>query len=163
MFRRLRAALLEWYEAKGHPEGEEDILPRFDRSNFVKRSWKRIIEQAGLAGVTPKDLRDSYASYLLTCGVQLGYVSAQLGHSNVATTANHYARWVGDDSYKAPLSLGPGEVPADLLSHLSDPSSDPTRLTPSEAQTQDSVVSEEIDGGPSRTRTWDRPVMSRLL
>ena len=45
--------------------------------------WKRIVRKARLAGVKPKDLRDSFASYLLTCGVQLGYLSRQLGHSNV--------------------------------------------------------------------------------
>ena len=32
---------------------------------------------------------------LLTAGVQLGYVSRQLGHGDVATTARNYARWTG--------------------------------------------------------------------
>jgi integrase len=36
-----------------------------------------------------KDLRDTYASQLLTAGIQLGYVSAQLSHANVAITAQH--------------------------------------------------------------------------
>ena len=38
-----------------------------------------------------KDLRDTFASQLLTAGVQLGYVSAQLGHADVGVTT--YARW----------------------------------------------------------------------
>ena len=36
-------------------------------------------------------------------------------------------------------------------------------LMPSAEQLEKSSAVEEIDGGPSRTRTWDRPVMSRLL
>ena len=41
-----------------------------------------------------KDLRDTFASQLLTCGVQLGYVSRQLGHSKPTVTADHYAKWL---------------------------------------------------------------------
>jgi integrase len=46
-----------------------------------------------------KDLRDTFASQLLTSGVSLGYVSKQLGHADVAVTARHYARRAGGDSY----------------------------------------------------------------
>ena len=37
-----------------------------------------------------KDLRDTFASQLLSAGIQLGYVSTQLGHSDVGITARHY-------------------------------------------------------------------------
>jgi integrase len=50
-----------------------------------------------------KDLRDTFASQLLTAGVQLGYVSAQLGHADVAVTARQYARWIEDDHYREPM------------------------------------------------------------
>ena len=74
-----------------------------------------------------KDLRDTFACWLLTAGVQLGYVSQQLGHADVAVTAKHYARWAGGDSYRQPLALEPGEIPADLLARLEDsPQSPPT-------------------------------------
>ncbi len=65
-----------------------------------------------------KDLRDTYASQLLSVGVQLGYVSKQLGHSDVSTTARHYATRVGGDTYRPPMDLLPGEVPADFLARL---------------------------------------------
>ena len=65
-----------------------------------------------------KDLRDTFASQLLTSGVSLGYVSKQLGHADVAVTAKHYARWAGGDFYREPMVLEPGEVPADLLARL---------------------------------------------
>ncbi len=67
---------------------------------------------------TPKDLRDTFASQLLTAGVQLGYVSRQLGHADVSVTARHYARWAGGDAYRCPLDVGEDEVPADLLARL---------------------------------------------
>ena len=49
---------------------------------------------------------------------QGGYVSQQLGHSDVATTARHYARWCGGNEYWEPLVLEEGEVPADLLARF---------------------------------------------
>jgi integrase len=58
------------------------------------------------------------AEELLSAGVQLAYVSHQLGHADVAITARSYARWTGGDAYRAPLALGPGEVPADLLARM---------------------------------------------
>ena len=73
-----------------------------------------------------KDLRDSFASHLLSGGVQLGYVSTQLGHADVGITARHYARWIESDIYREPVRLQPGEVPADLLSRLESPESPPS-------------------------------------
>jgi hypothetical protein len=67
---------------------------------------------------TPKDLRDTFASQILTAGVQLGYVSRQLGHADVSVTARHYARWAGGDAYRSPLEVAEDEVPADLLARL---------------------------------------------
>jgi len=51
------------------------------------------------------DLRDTFASQLLTAGVQLGYVSSKLGHSDVAVTARHYAKWAGGEMYRGPIRL----------------------------------------------------------
>jgi len=87
----------------------------FDASNFRRRAWRRICERAGIENRPIKDLRDTYASWLLSLGVQLGYVSQQLGHADVAVTARHYALWCGGEQYQAPIQLEPGEVPADLL------------------------------------------------
>ena len=52
-------------------------------------------ERAKIGHRSPKDLRATYGSWLLSLGVQLSYVSQQLGHSDVAVTARHYARWCG--------------------------------------------------------------------
>jgi integrase len=56
---------------------------------------KRIGEQtrtaAVRAGVRLKDLRDTYASHLLTRGIPIQFVSRQLGHGGVSVTEQHYA------------------------------------------------------------------------
>lgn len=53
--------------------------PELEPHNWRRRGWRRIWERAEIGDRDPKDLRDTYASQLLTAGVSLGYVSAQLG------------------------------------------------------------------------------------
>jgi hypothetical protein len=66
----------------------------------------------------PKDLRDTFASHLLTRGISPAYVSRQLGHADWSVTARHYARWCGGDGYVEAERLLPGEIPADLLARF---------------------------------------------
>ncbi len=113
---RLRRALRDLWVASGQPASEEHVLPRFQPHNYQLRHFDAVCARAGLTGYTPKDLRDTFASQLLTAGVQLGYVSQQLGHSDVSVTARHYARWAGGDAYRRSLEPSEGEVPADLVS-----------------------------------------------
>jgi len=115
--RRLRDALVALYEERGAPAPDERVI-RFDPSNFNSRTWPDVRTRAELPKVRYKDLRDTFASWLLTCGVQLGYVSVQLGHADVAVTARHYARWIGGADYRDPLVRRQGEVPADFLARL---------------------------------------------
>ena len=77
-------------------------------------------DRAGIGKRKPKDLRDTYASQLLTCGVQLGYISQQLGHAHADVTAQAYAKWCDRTAYRRPLEVRAGEVPADLLSRLGE-------------------------------------------
>lgn len=117
MSRRLRAALLELRRASWGPAPDSRVLAGIDPSNWRKRTWRRICERAGIGHRAPKDLRDSFASHLLTLGIPLGYIAKQLGHANTQITGEHYARWIPQD-YVEPLRLLPGEVPADLLARL---------------------------------------------
>jgi hypothetical protein len=94
------------------------VLAGIDPANFRHREGRRTLTRAGLAHRPMKDLRDTFASQLLIADVQLGYVSTQLGHSDVSVTAQHYARWVGVDICQSPAVLGLGEIPADLLARL---------------------------------------------
>ncbi|MFV2069466.1 MAG: hypothetical protein ACC645_21080, partial [Pirellulales bacterium] len=115
---------------QGRPQAGP-IAP-LDHANYRNRHFRQLCKAAGITPAkraddstrirTPKDLRDTYASQRLTAGVQLGYVSHQLGHSDVSVTARHYARWAGCDAYRSPLEVGEDEVPADLLARLAEKS-----------------------------------------
>jgi len=116
--RRLRRLLMDWRMAQGQPGDDLSVLPTTDDSNYRRMHFQKVCEAAGIGHRRPKDLRDTFASQLLTAGVQLGYVSQQLGHADVAITARHYARWAGGDAYRRPLEVREGEVPADLLERM---------------------------------------------
>ncbi|HEY8154186.1 MAG TPA: tyrosine-type recombinase/integrase [Myxococcota bacterium] len=129
MSRRLRRALRETWMREGRPES--GFVARVDHANYRNRTLRGLCKATGIgtldehgvwASYTPHNLRDTYASQLLSAGMQLVYVSAQLGHADVAVTARHYARWCGDDAFRRPLEAGPGEVPADLLARLGEKS-----------------------------------------
>ncbi|MBW2396522.1 MAG: site-specific integrase [Deltaproteobacteria bacterium] len=167
--RRLRVALLEYQLACGSPDPDARVLP-FGPSKF-RNQWAQICKRARVGHVRYKDLRDTYASQLLTAGVKLGHISEQLGHGNVAITARHYARWISGKGYRDPMRLCPGEVPADFLARLetapdshdipmSEADSDPT-LPPAWAVNESNP--EVLGGGPSGTRTLDPRVKSAGL
>jgi hypothetical protein len=65
-----------------------------------------------------QDLRDSYAIQLITAGIQLGNVSVQPGHADVAVPAHHFARWIGGLEYREPVQLREDDVPADFIGRL---------------------------------------------
>ena len=108
------------------------------RKRFSEEQIIGILKRAAIGHRALKDLRDTFASHLLTAGVQLGYVSSQLGHSDVSVTARHYAKWIEDDRYREPMTLERNEVPSDLLARLGREKSDPT----SDPRTQIGVTSE---------------------
>jgi integrase len=63
------------------------VLVGIEPSNFRHRAWRRILKRADIGPRAIKDRRDTVASQLLTAGVQLGYVSQQLGRADVSVTA----------------------------------------------------------------------------
>jgi integrase len=80
-------------------DAESWVFPNEDGSaiqysNFRRRVWHKVQDQAKVRRRTPHDLRHSWASHMLSEGADLAYVSAQLGHSNPATTLKIYAHWV---------------------------------------------------------------------
>jgi len=58
--------------------------------------WKRALLIAGIRYRNPYQTRHTYASWLLTAGENIGWLSKQMGHSNISTTLKHYARFVVD-------------------------------------------------------------------
>ena len=116
MSMRLRTLLRDRWIKEGQPDGEQRII-KLDTSNYRKRHFASVCRKAKIGKWTPKDLRDTYASQLLTAGVPLGLISVQLRHADVGVTAKHYARWVGG-TYRRPLEVLEGEHPADFLARL---------------------------------------------
>ena len=77
------------------------------------------MRRAGLAGHAPKDLRDTFASWLVSLGVPVAWVSDALGHSGWVVTARHCARWIDDTaSRELPPTLGAGDVWPDSLARV---------------------------------------------
>jgi integrase len=127
--RRLRSMLQAAWIAAGRPAG--GAVARLEHSAYQKRSFPNLCRRAGIGeSYSPHDLRDTFASHLISAGVQLGYVSEQLGHADLAITAKHYARWCHGDDYRRPLEVREGEVPADLLARLGEAVSHQSPTTP---------------------------------
>ena len=164
--RRLRAALLALRRERWEPGPEGLVIEGLHRSNFHRREWRRILKRAGIGHVRPKDLRDTYGSWLVTCGVPLQYVAQQLGHASTAVTERHYARWLpsadGDD-YTDPMAREPGEVPADFLARLprsKSPQSLPKTGVPQPAAVGPSARNPGAgDGGRTRDPRLGKPML----
>ena len=65
-----------------------------DRHNVLRRDLKPMLEGAGLPPLTFHDLRSVAGSLALDHGVPLPVVSHALGHSDISTTARHYAHMI---------------------------------------------------------------------
>ncbi len=158
--RRLRDALFELYRERRGSRGEDRIFPELATPQGLplwrRTVWAEIVRRADVGKVNPKDLRDTFASQLLTAGVQLGYVSAQLGHANVSVTAEHYARWCGgEETYRDPMVREEGEVPADFLARLSESHQTPTtwRIEGSETAAEERCNPSGLFGAQDWNRT----------
>jgi len=71
---------------------------RLDLAN-VSKAFKRVLRTMTPDGQEPPrhsiyDLRHTFATTLLSKGVPITYVAAQMGHSTAATTLRFYARWL---------------------------------------------------------------------
>jgi len=61
---------------QGEPALDRLVFAGFDDRNSYHREWRRLYQRAEIGKRALKDLRGSYASQLLSCGVPLAYVSA---------------------------------------------------------------------------------------
>jgi hypothetical protein len=110
-----------------------------------------------------KELRDTFASQLLTAGIQLGYVSHQLGHADVATTSRHYAKWCGGAEYREAITPEDGELPADLLARIVEESPQSPHTTDVAETAFDGDLSDlaHLHGSGEWTRTTDLRLMKK--
>jgi len=65
-----------------------------DRHNVLRRDLKPMLAGAGLPPLTFHNLRSVAGSLALDHGVPLPVVSHALGHSDISTTARHYAHMI---------------------------------------------------------------------
>lgn len=59
-----------------------------------RRYWNPTLKALGIRQRDAYQVRHTYASLLLTGGVNPAYIARQLGHSKITTTLNTYARWI---------------------------------------------------------------------
>ena len=69
----------------------------------IKKVFRVICQQAGIADFRIHDLRHSYASLLASSGVSLPMIGALLGHTQVATTARY--SHLHDDALRAATDI----------------------------------------------------------
>ena len=60
--------------------------------------WIPALKALGIRYRPPYQCRHCYASWLLTDGIDVAYVSKQLGHSSIAITEKHYATYMSSKS-----------------------------------------------------------------
>jgi integrase len=143
--KRLQALLREWRLVAGRPSAEQRVLPYFHGTlvdNWRARRWQRLLNEADHAGellkakpgrngelvpLTPHDLRDTGASWLLSLGVPVATVSRMyLGHASVAVTEKHYATFIAQARFAYPR-LKEDEVETDLLASIGGQGADRVR------------------------------------
>ena len=71
----------------------------------LKRTWKRILRDAGVGHVRFHDLRHASATFLLRAGVPVKVVAERLGHSRTSTTTDTYAHVMPDMGREAAEAL----------------------------------------------------------
>jgi integrase len=110
---RLTSGTLE--VLKGHREWQQDERQKLDGlwrdhglvfpsrvgtplnpENLVKRSFKPLLERAGLPSIRFHDLRRMRATLLLSKGVNPKIVQEMLGHANISVTLDTYSHVLPD-------------------------------------------------------------------
>ena len=116
MSRRLRAHLRDLWVERGQPS--RGLVVETSDHKGMNRRLRAACTRAKVDAIHFKDLRDTFASSLITHGIVLKWVSLQLGHGSVAVTERHYARYMAIDGYRNPWIVPDGENPSDLLAAL---------------------------------------------
>lgn len=72
----------------------------------ASKQFSRLAAEAGFPGITPKQLRHTFATNMLRAGVSIKYAQVLLGHSSIKTTGDIYAHVVDDDLRNAVNTYG---------------------------------------------------------
>jgi integrase len=74
--------------------------------NLVKRSFKPLLEKAGLLEIRFHDLRHTCATLLLSRGVHPKLVQELLGHATIAMTLDTYSHYLPSMGDQAAGAMG---------------------------------------------------------
>ena len=73
--------------------------------NYTERKFKQFVAGTSFSEITLHSLRHANATLMLAAGVDLKVVSALLGHSSIATTANLYTEVLERTKAEAAVTL----------------------------------------------------------
>ena len=81
------------------------FLPALKRSlsifhDVARVNFLRILKQVGIKARVLYNLRHTYASHMIRNGVDIVYISKQLGHENPNITLTIYTRFIEEDDEK---------------------------------------------------------------
>ncbi len=68
----------------------------FTGDTQIRKAWKRALLRVGIRYRNPYQTRHTYASWMLSAGEPLAWISKQMGHASITTTTKHYARFLDD-------------------------------------------------------------------
>lgn len=86
-----------WLNPFYHKHGGKYAKPMFFKwteDKLLRKQFAPACEAAKVRPRTPRQCRHSYASWMLSSNEPRLWVSQQMGHSNMATTARIYAKWI---------------------------------------------------------------------
>lgn len=93
-----RSALAEEYQTQAWTTGRIWRYPGssepYTGDAQLRGVWRDTLNRAGVRYRPPKQLRHTYASWLLTAGENPSWIAAQMGHTDWAMIRRVYARWV---------------------------------------------------------------------
>jgi len=72
----------------------------FHQFSNIRKPWSRCLQTLGLRYRNPYQMRSTFAINALRNGAPIHWVSAVLGHSDISTTAKHYAKWIIHDLHR---------------------------------------------------------------
>lgn len=85
-YNRLRKAAAE--------AGGKKLIDGYPRNrsaaNYAKRDWKELMDEVGIAGMTPYNCRHTYATMAVQAGVKPEILQKILGHADDSTTVDIY-------------------------------------------------------------------------
>jgi Phage integrase family len=112
----------------------------------LQKAWNRAVKAAELPPISLYEgTKHSFATDAIRRGVPERHLQTFLGHASVEAT-RRYARLANN-----------------AMLEVLRPSDGSWRQAGDKVSGNEAEQNPRVRRGPSRTRTWDRPVMSRLL